>query len=294
MGKHSEKRLLITLCISLSILIMEVIGGILSNSLALLSDAGHVFTDSLALSLSLLAAVISRKPSDSLATFGYQRIGLLAAIINGFSLLGIAFFIFFEGYQRFISPPAINSTLMLWVAIIGLFGNLIMATVLSKGHHDLNIKSAWLHIMGDLLASTGVVIAAVVIILTGFRTADPIASVIVALLILVGGIRVVWEALRVFLEMAPAGFNLDEIERSLLSIPEVEGVHDIHLWSISHGTPSFSAHIWIAEKDLIKADLIRSRIESILSDLGISHTILQLESSECDENIKYCGASSRK
>lgn len=284
----NERRLALALGISVIILVVEVVGGVLSNSLALLSDAGHVVTDSFAITLSLIAAKISRRPSDFRATFGYQRIGLLAAIANGVSLLGIAVYIFYETYKRFMSPPAIDAGLMLAVSVGGLLGNGVMALVLSKGHHDLNIKSAWLHILGDLLASFGVVVAGVVIYFTGFRLADPMAGVAVGLLILLGGVRVVREALWVFLELVPAGYDIEQISRTILDVPEVKGVHDLHLWSISHGTAAFSAHVWVHDCRLSQVDRIRSQIERKLDQLGIHHTVLQLECAECENNDLYC------
>lgn len=283
-----EKRLGLALSISLFILIAEIIGGIMSNSLALLSDAGHVLTDSFAIALSLIAAMIGRKPSDFRATYGYQRIGLLAAIANGISLLGISLYIFYETYQRFTSPPEINAPLMLAVAVGGLIGNGVMAFILSKGHHDLNIKSAWLHILGDILASFGVVIAGVIIYYTGFRLADPLAGIVVGLLILVGGVRVVKEAIWVFLELVPAGFNIDDISKAITDIPHVKGIHDLHLWSISHGTAAFSAHVWIHDQQLSDADSIRAEIEKKLEEIGIHHTVLQMECAECENNELYC------
>lgn len=283
-----EKRLGIALTISLVILVAEIIGGIMSNSLALLSDAGHVLTDSFAIALSLIAAMIGKKPSDFRATYGYQRIGLLAAIANGISLLGIALYIFYETYRRFISPPDINAPLMLAVAAGGLIGNGVMAFILSKGHHDLNIKSAWLHILGDILASFGVVIAGVIIYYTGFRLADPLAGIVVGLLILVGGVRVVKEAIWVFLELVPAGYDIEEISKAIMDVPHVKGVHDLHLWSISHGTAAFSAHIWIHDQKMSEADSIRSAIEGKLEGLGIHHTVLQMECAECENNELYC------
>lgn len=288
MNLSKEKRLSLALTVSVLILIAEIIGGIISNSLALLSDAGHVLTDSLAITLSLIAAVIARRPSDFRATFGYQRIGLLAAFINGASLLLIAGYIFIETYRRFLSPPEVNAPIMLAVSAGGLLGNLVMAGILSKGHHDLNIKSAWLHIIGDLLASVGVVIAGVIIYFTGYRLADPIVGMIVGALVLFGGIRVVKESLWVFLELVPSGYSVEEISKAVLEIPEVQGIHDLHLWSISHGTPAFSAHLWIPDQKLSEADSIRERVEDKLSGFGIKHTVLQLECAECENNGLYC------
>lgn len=283
-----EKKLFLALLISIFILIVEVVGGVISNSLALLSDAGHVLTDSFAIGLSLIASMISRRPSDFRATYGYQRIGLLAAVINGVSLLAIAGYIFFESYQRFISPPEINTRLMLTVAVGGLTGNALMALILSKGHHDLNIKSAWLHILGDLLASVGVVTAGIVIYFTGLRVADPVAGFIVGVLVLAGGVRVVKDSLWVFLELVPVEYDVEKISRKIEEIEEVQGIHDVHLWSISHGTPAFSAHIWISDRRLSEADEIRGRIENKLREIGIHHMVLQIECAECERNGLYC------
>src|SRR5512143_3018706 len=163
MSMSGEKRLGLSLAVTAVILIAEVAGGLLSNSLALLSDAGHVLTDSFALVLSIIAARISRKPSDYRATYGYQRVGLLAAVINGLSLVAIAAFIFFEAYQRITSPPSINVPLMLLIATFGLFGNVVMALIIGREHEDLNIRSAWLHVLGDTLSSLGVIISGLII-----------------------------------------------------------------------------------------------------------------------------------
>jgi cobalt-zinc-cadmium efflux system protein len=207
-----EKRLLITFSITLFILFAEVLGGLISNSLALLSDAGHVLTDAFALGLSMIAARISKRPSDYKATYGYQRVGLLAAIINGLSLLSISVFIFYESYHRFHSPPSINTSVMLPVAIGGLLGNIVMAWILGSKHHDLNLKSAWLHVLGDTLASVGVIISGVIVYLTGWTYADPIAGTLIGIIIISGGIRVVKEATSIFLDLVPQGFDVEDID----------------------------------------------------------------------------------
>src|SRR5512139_1921168 len=175
----SEKRLFLTLSITLFILLAEVVGGLLSNSLALLSDAGHVLTDAFALGLSLIASRISKRPSDYRATYGYQRVGLLAAVINGLSLLMIAAFIFYESYKRLMSPPQIDVSLMLLIAGFGLAGNLAMALIIGTEHEDLNIRSAWLHVLGDTLSSLGVIISGLIIHFTHWVYADPVASALI-------------------------------------------------------------------------------------------------------------------
>jgi cobalt-zinc-cadmium efflux system protein len=271
----------------------EVIGGFLANSLALLSDAGHVFTDVFALVISLVAAHIARRPSDYRATYGYQRIGILAALINGLTLVIISVFIFVEAYGRIFSPPSVDAAIMLPVAVAGLLGNVVMARLLGDGHGDLNMRSAWLHVMGDLLTSVGVIIAGLVIKFTGWRLADPVASAIVGIVIIVGGARVIKQALWVFLELSPLGFHPEDISKVICSMEQVLGVHDIHLWSIGHGIPAFSAHVLLSDRRISETDLIRREIESKLSDLGIRHTVLQMECAECTENGLYCqlGAS---
>lgn len=287
-GKSVEKRLIWSLGVTLFILVGEVIGGILSNSLALLSDAGHVLTDTFALGMSLIAALIMKKPSDYRATYGYQRIGLLAALLNGVSLVVIAVFIFVETYKRLQSPPEINTSLMLVIASAGFAGNLGMAFILSRGHRDLNIQSAWLHVLGDTVSSAGVIIAAVVIQLTGWAMADPIASAVVGVMIIIGGGRVIKEALWIFLELSPVGFHAGEISSLISGIPGVLCVHDIHIWSIGHGIPAFSAHVQVSDQKISEADNVRKDIEQKLLHLGIRHSVIQMECAECETNGTYC------
>jgi cobalt-zinc-cadmium efflux system protein len=284
----TEKRLTLSLGVTIIVFIVEGIGGIVSNSLALLSDAGHIFTDAFALTLSIIAARIGRKPSDYRATYGYQRVGLLAAVINGLSLLIIAVFIFFESYKRFVTHPGIDTPLMLMVAGFGLFGNLLTAFILGGEHEDLNIRSAWFHILGDTLSSIGVVISGFIILLTGWVHADPIASFLIGIIILLGGVRVVKEALTIFLEMVPQGFHVERIAKELCEIPEVLGVHDIHIWSVAHKRIAFTAHVWVHDQKLSDAEGIRKKIEEVLRMMGISHIILQFECAECTTSRLYC------
>jgi cobalt-zinc-cadmium efflux system protein len=291
MHGSQEKRLIWSIIVTLVVFAGEVVGGILSNSLALLSDAGHVFTDVFALALSLIAALIVKRPSDYRATYGYQRIGLLAALINGSSLVVISILIFIETYKRFYAPPEIDSGLMLVVAVAGLLGNLVMAWILGHGHKDLNIKTAWLHVLGDTLSSGGVIVAAIVIRYTGWWLVDPIVSAVVGVIIIVGGIRVIKETLWIFLELSPLGFHAEEISRMICGMDHIMGVHDVHVWSIGHGIPAFSAHVLISDRRVSETDAIRQEVESRLSDLGIKHTVLQMECAECQANDLYCQIS---
>ncbi len=284
-----ERRLAITFFVTLLILAAEVIGGFLSNSLALLSDAGHVATDALAIGIGFVANRLSRRPSDRYATFGYQRVGLLAALINGVSLLVIAGFIFYESYGRLLSPPEINIPLMLSIATIGLAGNSIMAFILGHGHGDLNIKSVWLHVMGDTFSSVGVIVSGIAIYFTGWRCLDPIISITIGGVIVWGGIRLIRDTLAIFLDLTPKGFDIKALTREITTIPDVIGVHDVHLWSFAHDLVAFSAHILVSDRTLQEAEFTKERIEKILREKGIAHTTLQIECScaNCSDSL-YC------
>lgn len=288
MDDKSQKRLLLSVLVTIGILVAEVIGGIVSHSLALLSDAGHVLTDTFALGLSLIALLIMKRPSDSRATYGYQRIGLVAALINGVSLVVIAVFIFFEAYKRFNSPPEINTSVMLSIAVAGLAGNLITAWVLGHKHEDLNMKSAWLHVLGDAISSMGVIAAGLVIKYTGWMLADTIASGIVGVMIIVGGTRVVKETLRILLELAPVGFHAEDLAKKIASIPKVRDVHDVHVWSIGHGIAAISCHVRVNDQKISEADDIRKDIEHKLLHEGLKHSVIQMECANCHCEDLFC------
>ena len=291
MDDKSQKRLFLSLLVTVVILVAEVVGGIMSHSLSLLSDAGHVLTDAFALGLSLVALLIMKRPSDHRATYGYQRIGLVAALINGISLVVIALFIFIEAYKRYYAPPEINTSVMLPIAIAGLAGNLIMAWILGHKHDDLNMKSVWLHVLGDTLSSVGVIVAGLVIHYTGWVFADTIASGIVGIMIIVGGTRVVKETLWILLDLSPVGFHAEELSVKISGMPEVRGVHDVHIWSIGHGIPAFSGHVQVNDQKISESDAIRKKIEHLLSEEGIKHAVIQMECADCCNNDLYCNVS---
>ncbi len=288
MKASREKRLIWAMVVTLIVLFAEVAGGIIANSHALLSDAGHVFTDVFALALSLIAVYIGKRPSDYRATYGYQRIGILAALINGSTLVVISVLIFVETYKRIFSQPEIDSNVMLLVAVGGLVGNNIMARLLSGDESDLNIKSAWLHVLGDLFTTAGVIIAAIVIKFTAWHLADPIVSGLVGIIIILGGGRVIKESLWIFLELSPLGFHAEDISKTICGMEHVLGVHDVHVWSIGHGVPAFSAHVLLNDRKISETDMIRREIEDKLSELGIRHTVLQMECAECQVNGLFC------
>jgi len=283
-----ERRLALSFGVTLLILVLEVAGGILSNSLALISDAGHVLTDAFALGLSMIAAYISKRPSDFRATYGYQRVGILAASINGISLLAISLFIFIESYKRFQSPPEINVFVMLPIAVAGLIGNIVMALILGHGHHDLNIKSAWLHVLGDTLSSVGVIASGIIVYLTGWSYADPVASIIIGIIILAGGVRVLKETSSIFLEFTPKGFHVEDIAKRIAEIPEVMGIHAVHIWLVAHRRVAFTAHVLVHDQKLSEVEPIRKKVEEVLNDMNINHILLQFECAECQNSGLYC------
>jgi cobalt-zinc-cadmium efflux system protein len=284
-----ERRLAITFFVTVLILACEAIGGYLSNSLALLSDAGHMVTDALAIALGLIAARISKKPSDKNATFGYQRVGVLAALINGLSLLVIAAFIFYEAYERLMLPPGIDIPVMLGIAVLGLVGNLVMAFILGHSHDDLNVKSVWLHVLGDTLSSVGVIISGIIIYFTGWTYADPIASVLIGGIIIWGGIRLVRDTVSIFLNLTPKGFNVEALTIKITDMPDVLDIHHIHLWPVAHNNVAFTAHILVNDKTLGEVEATKKRIEEMLRESGVDHSTLQIECSSvtCDNNL-FC------
>ncbi|GAB5046084.1 cation diffusion facilitator family transporter [Thermodesulfovibrio sp. TK110] len=294
MQQSSTKKLSFAVGITFFIFIVEIIGGLISNSLALLSDAGHVFTDSFALILSLIASIITKKPSGKKATYGYHKIGILAAFINGVSLIVIAGLIFFEGYQRLLNPPKVDHGIMLPVAIFGFLGNLLMAWILGHRHEDLNIKSAWLHVIGDTISSAGVIIAGLIIKYTGWFIIDPIISWFVGFVIITGGVRVIKDSLWIFLDFVPKGFDVEEITEKIKEIKGIIDIHDIHIWSIGYGVAAFSAHVVVDNQLLSEADKIRKKIEEKLGHMGIKHSVIQIECIKCENSSIYCNFENHK
>jgi len=252
-------------------------------------------TDALAIALGLVAARISRKPSDKHATFGYQRVGLLAALINGLSLLVIALFIFYESYERLIAPPAIDIPVMLGIAFLGLVGNIVMVFILGHSHEDLNLRSVWLHVLGDTLSAMGVIISGVIIYFTGWTYADPVASVFIGGIIIWGGVRLVRDTISIFLNLTPKGFNVEMLAQKITGMPDVVDVHDLHLWPVAHNRVAFSAHILVNDQTLKEVEATKKNIEEILKEAGIDHSTLQIECScvDCDNNL-YCQTNPEK
>lgn len=274
----NKKALKLSFFLIASYMVVEVIGGLMTNSLALLSDAGHMLSDAAALGFSLLAMIWGERGASRAKTYGYKRFEVLAAFLNGLALLGISLYIFYEAFRRFSDPPGVLSSGMLTIAVIGLLVNIAAAYILMRGDtsHNLNIRSAFLHVIGDLLGSVGAIVAALLIMAFGWNLADPIASVVVALLVLLSAYRITRDSIHILMEGTPAGYDADEIRRELSILPGVRGVHDLHVWSLSSDVPLLSGHLLL--DDPAEAVDVMNRARSLLTErFGIGHITIQLD-----------------
>ena len=280
----SVSRLRLVLVLTAAFLVAEVVGGIVSNSLALLADAGHMLTDVAALALSLFVAWFSRQPGTPEKTYGYLRWEILAAFLNGATLLVVSTWIMWEAVGRFREPEPLRDGLMLGVALGGLLVNVVAAWLLRpSAGTSLNVRGAYLHVLGDLLGSVGTVAAALIIRATGWTLADPIASVVMTALIIRGAWRLTRDSVDVLLESTPAHIPLGRVRERLLDVPGVEGVHDLHVWTVTSGLVAMSAHAIVPDPSLGQAVLERMHVA--MRELGIEHVTVQLER----EQMHECG-----
>ncbi len=279
-----SSRLKIILAIVVVIMVAELIGGIISNSLALLGDAGHMLVDGLALSLSLFAITMAARPATPSKTFGYHRVEIMAALANGTLLVLVSIYIFFEAYQRFIDPPVVRAPLMLAVASIGLAANLIGILLLRRvSHSNLNVKAAFWHILGDTISSVGVIVGGVIIMFTGWGIVDPIIAVLIGCIILWGAVRLVREAVDILMEAVPRHIPVDEVIEILNNVAGVDEVHDVHVWTITSGIHAMSAHLIIKDQSVSGSSEIVDKVNrDMTQQFNISHTTLQLECERCE------------
>ncbi|MFN8159518.1 MAG: cation diffusion facilitator family transporter [Solirubrobacterales bacterium] len=274
----ADRRLLaVALALILAFMALEVAAGIVANSLALLSDAGHMLTDAAAIAFSLLAIHLARRPPAGPMTFGLKRVEILSAQVNGITLLVLAAVILYEAVRRLISPPEVEAGLILAVALVGVAFNLLAAYTLARANRTrLNVEGSFQHIVTDLYAFIGTAVAAAVILLTGFERADPIASIFVAALMLRSAYGLLRASGRVFMEAAPEGVDPERIGRALAAEPGVVEVHDLHVWEVTSGFPALSAHV-VVEPDS-DCHAARFRLATLLErEFGIDHTTLQVE-----------------
>ncbi len=266
-------------------MVAEVIGGILTNSLALLADAGHMLSDAAALALSLFAMWIALRPPTAQRTYGYYRTEILAALVNGATLVAISLFIFVEAFRRIGNPPAVQGGLMMGIATGGLLINLAGLWILSAGKDEsLNVRGAWLHVLSDALGSVGVITAGVLIWAFGWYWVDPVASVVIGLLVMYSSWALLKETVAVLMEDAPAHIDVDEVRNTIVGIPDVVAVDDLHVWTITSGMVSLSAHVAVACEDERPPHSLLKEIRQRLHDqFGIDHITVQIEPAESDK-----------
>jgi cobalt-zinc-cadmium efflux system protein len=290
-ARESRRRLTVVLVLTAVYMFAEAFGGWWTGSLALLADAGHMLADVAALSLALMAVWFSTRPATPLKTFGYYRLEILAALINGVGLVLIALFIFYEAYQRWFTAPKVRSIPMMFVATGGLLVNLTCARLLHRDRkEDLNVRGAWLHIMGDALGSGAAIVAGAVITVSGWNAADALFSVLIGLLIVWSSWHLIREATNVLLEGTPAHINLAAVEDAILATEGVTNVHDLHIWTITSGHEALSAHV-IHAYSISQPNLLKELRTKLHDGFGVDHLTIQMETGDFeDEAVHFCQA----
>jgi cobalt-zinc-cadmium efflux system protein len=284
------QRLVLSIIITVVFVAAELIAGYFSHSLALLSDAAHNFSDTLALGFTWYGVWMARKPSNSKRTYGHHRVGILAALVNSVSLVVIALLIFWEAAQRFRAPAPVQSTPMIVVALLAVAVNTMISLWLRKAAaHDLNLRSAYLHTLGDAVSGLGVVIAGVIIALTGAAIADQIVSILIGLLILWSSWGILKASVNVLLEGIPEGMDMEAVANTICAVPGVMEVHDLHVWTVGSGIVACSCHIMVEEQSIRSGqNVLRSVADELKRKFGILHTTIQVEAEGCDPNDMYC------
>jgi len=284
------RRMAFSIGLTVAFVLVETAAGFFSHSLALLSDAGHNFADALALLLAWYALGAARRPANASRTFGYHRVGILAALANAVTLVVIALLIFWEAFQRLRAPAPVQSGLMIGVALAALLMNTVISLWLrGEAKHDLNVRSAYLHMVGDALSSLGVVAAGVMIAITGSTIADPAVSLMIGALILWSSGGILTEAITVLLEAAPSSLDMAALEEEIQSVSGVLDVHDLHVWSVATGIVACSCHILVAEQSVRSGQQVLRAVAELLEHrFGITHTTVQVEVEGCEPNDMYC------
>lgn len=285
-GASAIRPLTLALVITASFTVIEFVGGVLSDSLALMSDAGHMLTDSLALLLSLGALRIAMRPPTKERTFGFLRAEILAALVNGSTLIIVSLLIFYEAVNRLVNQPEIDAPLMLLVAVLGLAANASGIFLLhDKSRNNLNIRGAFLHMFGDLLSSVAVVVGALLIMFFDVRVVDPVLSVIIGVIILGGAWKLVTQSTSILLESVPSHIDLDKVKAAIMELEGSVEVHDLHVWTLSSGRYALSAHIVVKDRPVSECgDMISSLQELLKERFAITHTTFQMECASCGED----------
>ena len=269
--------------------VVEAVAGIKSGSLALLSDAGHNFTDALALALAAIGVYFQSKPANEVKTYGYQRAGVLTAFVNALTLLALSILIFYESYHRLLKPQHVDETVMLWIAGAGLVVNLAIMYALRHGKSDLNVRAAYVHMLGDALGSVGIIAGAIVIRFTGWDRVDPLLSVFIGLLIVWTARDIVRDSLNILLEGLPRGLALQSVINGIQGVDGVIDVHDLHVWSLGSTTHALSCHVLIEDMPPSASDSILRQINRVVCDrFQIHHTTVQFEHVRCALSESGC------
>ena len=273
---HSRRTLAWALAITVVFAVVEVVGGLLAGSLALLADAGHMVTDAASLSLSLFAAWMAARPADASRTFGWYRIEILAALVNGAALLAVTAWIILEALRRLSAPHPVNAGLMLGVASAGLVANVVAVVLLHRSRGEsLNVHGAYLHVLADVLGTVAAIGAGLVILATGWLAADPLISLVLSLVLVWGAGRLVWRSVDVLLEAAPRHVAVKEVEAAIAAVPAVAGVHDLHVWTVGDGLVAMSAHATVP--DGARHQEVLEEVTRRVRGFGIQHVTVQLE-----------------
>ncbi|HSL29773.1 MAG TPA: cation diffusion facilitator family transporter [Anaerolineales bacterium] len=287
---QTTRRLSLALFLTLAFVVIEAGAGIFANSLALLTDAAHNLTDVIALALTWFAVRITSQPANARRTYGYHRAGILVALLNSTTLVLISLGIFFEAYRRFMAPPEVESGILIGVGLVAVVINLVTALLIHRGsEHDLNLRSAFIHLMGDVISTVGAVIAGVIIYFTGANWLDPFVSVLIGFLILYNAWGILRDAVDILLEATPRDVNIKEMVKDIAAVDGVLGIHDIHVWSLTQSLRTMSAHILTDDLHISAGGNIQRQINEVLRHrYNISHATLQLECVDCFPEGLYC------
>jgi cobalt-zinc-cadmium efflux system protein len=292
-GHHHHgtgRALLWALAITIGFVILEAIFGVAANSLALLSDAGHNLTDAIALALAAFGFYLEHKPADEIKTFGYKRAGVLAAFVNALTLVALSAFIFYEGYERLMRPRQVEEWTMMWVAGFGLVINGgIMFGLNHQKEHDLNVRAAWIHMLGDAIGSAAIIVGAIVIHYTGWLRVDPLLSIAIGGLIIWTARDIIKESLNILLEGLPRGVELKQVIGEMRSVDGVIDVHDLHIWTLGSNAHALSCHVLIEDMPPSSSEAILARINRVLRNrFHIDHTTVQFEHTQCATGGACC------
>jgi len=290
LSRSTVHRLALSLGITLVFVVVEILAGVFANSLALLTDAAHNLTDVLALALTWWALWITTKPANSGKTYGYHRAGILVALVNSTTLALIALGIFYEAWKRFVTPPEVRADILIGVGAVAVVVNLVTALLVRRGSkHDLNLRSAFLHLMGDVLSTLGAVIAGIIIRFTGWNWLDALVSVLIGFLILWNAWGILRESVQILMESTPADIDMNALRRDILAVNGVRGVHDLHVWSITRSLRTLSAHLITDDVPISVGAKVQMAVGEMLAhQYGITHATLQLECMDCVPVGLYC------